>query len=192
MLTKIRLEGVMGKEFGRDWELAVSSPAEALRMIEANRPGLRQWIINNKETYDAYQVVCLYDDGRTEELSDETYMASRENLTEIRFVPVTAGASGAVKIVVGVIAIAVAYFFPGPWSPYLYKIGAALVLSGVVEVLSPRPKRNDGDSQINSYYFDGPVNTETQGAAVPIIYGRVMVGSHPISASISVSEVPLG
>jgi predicted phage tail protein len=188
MLTKVRLDGVMGKKFGKHWELDVSSPAEALRMIEANRPGLRQWVLSNREKYSTYRVVCTLDDGREEELEDATYVANRTNLKSIRFTPVVEGASGAAKIVVGAIMIAVAYFAPGPWSPYLYQIGAALILGGVVELLSPRPKKDD-KSETNSYYFDGPANTERQGNPVPLIYGRMLVGSHPISASISVDEI---
>lgn len=191
MLTKVRLEGVMGKEFGKDWEFDISSPAEALRMIEANRPGLRKWVIENREVYDSYRVVCVYDEGE-EELDDDTFLAVRGNLKEVRFVPVITGAGGVAKIVVGVLLIA-ASFIPGmqALAPYMWKIGAALILGGIVEALSPRPtKTSNSGEDLNSYYFDGPVNTETQGAAVPVIYGRVLVGSHPISASISISEVP--
>lgn len=191
MLTKVRLDGVMGKKFGKSWDLAVSSPAEALRMIEANKPGLRAWIIQNREKYDAYKIVCVYENGREELLDDDTFPLERGGLKSIRFTPTVAGASGVAKIVVGAILIA-ASFIPGlqAVSPYLFKIGAAMVLGGIVEALSPRPKtKNDQGESINSYYFDGPANTDQQGAAVPLIYGRVMAGSHPISASISVDEV---
>jgi predicted phage tail protein len=193
MLTKVRLDGVMGKKFGKEWELEVSSPAEALRLIEANQPGLRSWIINNMKTYDAYEVICTYEDGREEALCDDTYGAQRGNLSMIRFSPTISGASSTVKIIVGVVLIAVGYFVPGPWSPYLYSIGASLILGGVIEALSPRPKAPDGSGADNgnSYYFDGPANTELQGAPVPLIYGRLLVGSHPISASVTVDEAPL-
>ena len=179
----------MGKHFGKSWDLAVSSPAEALRMIEANKPGLRAWIINNREKYDAYKVLCVYDDGREELLDDETFVLERHKLKQIRFTPVVSGASAVAKIVVGAVLIA-ANFLTGFNNPYLYKIGAALILGGIVEALSPRPKTKNQDGEnINTYYFDGPANTDEQGAAVPLIYGRVIAGSRPISASISVDEV---
>jgi predicted phage tail protein len=190
MLTKVRLDGVMGKKFGKSWDLAVSSPAEALRMIEANKPGLRAWIISNQQTYDAYKIVCVYADGREELLDENTFPLQRGGLKMIRFTPVVAGASAVTRIIVGAVMIAASFLVPGAWSPYLFKIGTALVLGGVIEALSPRPKtRNDYGEQINSYYFNGPANTDQQGAAVPLIYGRVLVGSHPISASISIDEV---
>lgn len=180
----------MGKKFGKSWNLAVSSPGEALRMIEANKPGLRSWIIQNKEKYDAYRVVCTYEDGREEFLDDESYLLERGGLKSIRFTPTVSGASGVVRAIVGVVLIVVGSFTS---NPFLIKIGASLVLSGIIEALSPRPKNKDGDGNtVNSYYFDGPVNTDTQGAAVPLIYGRVLAGSRPVSASISVDELMSG
>ena len=189
MLTKVRLDGVMGKKFGQEWDLEVSSPAEALRLIEANRPGLQRWISENQETYSLYRVTVVYDDDREEDLDDDGYGLVR-TVREIRFSPQVAGASGIVKAVVGVVLIVASFFVPAVLSPYLFKIGVALTIGGVVEMLSPRPKRADGNFEaIASNYFDGPVNTERQGNPVPLIYGRVLIGSHPVSAAVTVDEV---
>lgn len=190
MLTKIRLDGVLGKKFGKEWELEVSSPSEALRLIEANKPGLRAWLVSNREKYDAYRVTCVYADGRTEDLEDNTYFLNRTGLAMIRFTPIVSGSSSTVKIIVGAVLVVAGVYFDQAW---MVKIGAALILGGVIEALSPRPKLGDNSNpdNKNSYYFDGPANTETQGSPVPLIYGRVMCGSHPVSASINVNEAPL-
>jgi predicted phage tail protein len=73
----------------------------------------------------------------------------------------------------------------------MFQAGVSLALSGVIEILSPRPKLPDGSNEdsAKSFYFDGAVNTEMQGRPIPLIYGRVLTGSHPISASISVDEI---
>jgi predicted phage tail protein len=193
MLTKVRLDGVMGKKFGKEWELDVSSPAEALRMIEANSPGLKRWVLDNREKYDAYKVICVYEDGREEALDNDTYVASRTNLKSIRFTPTVAGASGIVKVIVGAVLIVASFYVTAAGFPTLGKamlqIGATLALSGVIEILSPRPTKLDGNADAKSFYFDGAVNTEMQGNPIPLIYGRMLVGSHPISASISVDEI---
>lgn len=193
MLTKVILEGVMGAKFGRSWNLAVSSPNEALRMIGANKSGLIVWIRNNAEVYDRYKVICTYEDGRKEFLDDDTYMLERK-IAVIRFVPVPKGAGSTAKIVVGAILITVGYFVHGPWSPYLYKVGAMLILSGVIETLTPVPKRAQRDqsspgASFDSDYFNGPVNTDQQGSPVPLIYGRVLVGSHAVSAMVTVDKL---
>jgi predicted phage tail protein len=191
MLTKVRLDGVMGKKFGKEWELDVSSPAEALRMIEANSPGLKSWVVQNRDKYSAYRVICVYDDGREEALDDDTYVATRTNLKLIRFSPTVAGSSGVVKVIVGALLIIGSFYVPGPWSKFMFQAGVSLALSGVIEILSPRPKLPDGSNEdsAKSFYFDGAVNTEMQGRPIPLIYGRVLTGSHPISASISVDEI---
>jgi predicted phage tail protein len=191
MLTTVRLDGVMGAQFGKEWNLAVSSPSEALRMIEANKPGLRAWMVQNIATYDAYKVVCVYDDDREEALDDESYGLQRTGLKMIRFTPVVSGGKGGgiFGIVVGAVIVAVGIVTE---NPFLIKVGATLILGGVIQALSPTPDtkntNNDG-ANATSYYFDGPINNEQQGAPVPLIYGRVQVGSHTISASISVDEL---
>jgi predicted phage tail protein len=193
----------MGKKFGKEWELDVSSPAEALRLIDANSPGLKHWIVDNREKYAAYKIICVYDTGVEEALSDETFLAQRTNLVSIRFTPTVAGAGGGLgKIVVGALLLGAALFNPlafyggtalltGALGTAAIAIGSSLVLSGVIELLSPRPKTsgNGNADDSKSYYFDGATNTELQGNPVPLIYGRVLVGSHPISASISVDEI---
>ncbi|WP_157385783.1 tail assembly protein [Methylosarcina fibrata] len=56
MKTTVILDGVMGKKFGRKWELFVKSPAEAIRLITANRPDFLPWIRDNLPTYENYRV----------------------------------------------------------------------------------------------------------------------------------------
>jgi predicted phage tail protein len=61
------------------------------------------------------------------------------------------------------------------------------VLGGVAQMLSPQQKGlSSKDSPDNgaSYNFNGPVNTQAQGNPVPLLYGRMIVGSAVISAGI--------
>ena len=71
MLTKVILDGAMGKHFGRRWDFLVSSPAEALRMVEANKPGLRAWIVSKAQKFSSYKVTCEYEDGTKEVLAED-------------------------------------------------------------------------------------------------------------------------
>jgi predicted phage tail protein len=187
MLTTVILEGAMGKQFGRKWELEPCSPAEALRIIDANKPGMFAWIKGNLQKYGRYRVICEYPDGRKDELDGDTF-AMNGKPSKIRFVPLIEGASAAARFVVGAILLIIAYVFP-PSAPYLAPIGAGLMIGSAIEMLSPRPK-NDTDSgerkDKTSRYFDGPVNTSMQGVPVPLIYGRVLTGSHAISASLTI------
>jgi len=196
MLTTVTLYGPLGKEFGRDWELAVSSPAEAMRLIEANKPGFRNWIRNNLGKYDRYKVIIDYHDGRKEHLDQDTFALERK-VKRIRFVPIITGAGGGIgKMILGaVLLIAAAFtFFTGIGigaAPYLAGAGVALMLGGIAQLISPQPKKTDQNVREDgtSYFFDGPVNTTQQGVPVPLIYGRVLVGSHAISAKVTVDQL---
>lgn len=194
MLTKVILEGPMGKKFGKEWELDVDSPSEALRLIEANKPGLFAWIKQNLEKYSEYNVVCEYEDGTTESLDDESYKLNRQ-CKVIRFVPVIKGAGSIFRVVLGIVLIIVGVFTTifGDYSGSVIMLGVGLLASGVAQMLAPKPKMNDnsGSSGKNegSYFFDGPANTSTQGVPVQLIYGRCLVGSHTISAAVTVDQL---
>ena len=197
MLVAVVLNGQMGKAFGKNWELAVNSPAEALRMIDANKPGLFAWIRRYLKKYGKYRVTCTYEDGRKEDLDNETFEFERQ-VKRISFTPLVEGASAGVRFVVGAILVVVGYMvgFTGVGAPIGYALvaaGMSMMIGAVVEMLTPKPKmKNDQTERKDgtSYFFDGPVNTTRQGVPVQVIYGRVLVGSHVISANVNVEQLP--
>ena len=189
MLTTVTLDGAMGKQFGSRWELEVSSPAEALRLIEANVSGLREWISDKMKKYSAYKVLCEYEDGKTELLDGAGFSLERK-LKSIRFTPVVEGSGNAGKIVVGAALIWMAIPTGGAsmtlMGQMMFSVGASLVMTGVIGALSPQPKKSDPASTLNSNYFNGPTNTTAQGVPVQLIYGTVLAGSHAISAKMDI------
>lgn len=190
MLTKIYLEGPMGDQFGREWELDVESPNDAIRLIDANRPGLLSWIRKNVELYSHYRVI-LENDSESSELSDETYLKSGGAKT-IRFVPIVSGSGKWTNAIVGAATIVIG-FVAG--NEFLIKIGASMLLSGVIGALTMRTSNRRLASEsaeptsLESDVFDGPVNTSQQGVPIPLIYGRMLVGSHVISAGVIVDQL---
>ena len=90
-------------------------------------------------------------------------------------------------------------------------IGTSLILGGTASLLSPQPQlgnlganrikgegtnvRGPGPDGISrgsmgqaNYAFTGPANTVGTGATVPVIYGRVIAGSHLLAANLEVSD----
>ena len=92
-------------------------------------------------------------------------------------------------------------------------IGTSLLLGGVAEMLSPQPTiptlggGNTGRGRTapgentnatgpqgvsratsgeQSYAFSGPANTVGVGATVPLVYGKMLIGSHLISSKVAV------
>ncbi len=68
-------------------------------------------------------------------------------------------------------------------------LGASLILGGVSGLLTPTPSSLSPADQRVSFIFNGAVNTVTQGGPVPVLYGRMMVGSVVISAGITVEQI---
>ena len=87
-------------------------------------------------------------------------------------------------------------------------IGASLVLGGVSQMLSPQPepikdvRARPGEntnasgpqgvsratSGQQSYAFTGPANTVGVGATVPLVYGKLLIGSHLLSSRVDVAN----
>ena len=85
-------------------------------------------------------------------------------------------------------------------------IGAALILGGTAQLLAPQLPLNRirgsgtnvrgpgpdgitrGASGNQSYAFTGPANTVGTGTTLPVIYGRVITGSHLIAANLDIAD----
>ena len=97
--------------------------------------------------------------------------------------------------------------YAGAGSAAIGVIGASLVLGGVTQMLSPQPElpnggvstRNDfratrpesvnrGSNGQQSYAYLGAQNTVGVGATIPVAYGKVLIGSHVISADVDVAD----
>lgn len=90
----------------------------------------------------------------------------------------------------------------------LSAIGASMILGGVTEMLSPQPDLggfggvgtrddlratrpesvNRGADGQQSYAYLGAQNTVGVGATIPVAYGKVLIGSHVISADVDVAD----
>nr|BAR26057.1 putative phage-related protein tail component [uncultured Mediterranean phage uvMED]BAR26350.1 putative phage-related protein tail component [uncultured Mediterranean phage uvMED] len=93
----------------------------------------------------------------------------------------------------------------------LSAVGASLILGGTASLISPQPQlgnlganrirgegtnvRGPGPDGVTrgamghaNYAFTGPANTVGTGATVPVIYGRVIAGSHLLAANLVVSD----
>ena len=63
-------------------------------------------------------------------------------------------------------------------------LGTALMLGGAAMMLAPDVPDGTSAEKAENYLFSGPVNTVKQGQAIPLVYGRAIVGSKTISASV--------
>ncbi|MDC7814434.1 tail assembly protein [Pseudomonas sp. BLCC-B112] len=102
----------------------------------------------------------------------------------IRISPVIAGSkrAGLLQTIVGAVLVVVGLVYQP-----LLPVGLAMLAGGVIQMLSPQAKglgTQDAPNNRPSYSFNGAVNTSVQGNPVPLLYGRMIVGSSVISAGI--------
>lgn len=184
-MRKIRLYGVLAKKFGKEFELDVKSPAEAIRALCAIVPGFKRHMVEHSEPGYTIRVGKEYRDASSLAHPSSTREA-------IKIAPALAGSNSTARIIIGIILI-VGSFFIDPTgatgakiATAMFSVGVGMTLSGIAELLVPTPKMKAKERPENepSYAFDGPVNTIGQGHAVPVGYGRLTVGSQVISAQL--------
>lgn len=176
----VRLGGQL-RQFGKEYRLAVRSPAEAIKALCVQIPGLERFISSAKERGLEFVVFR----GKRNIGEAEIGYQGRG---VIRIVPVITGSkrAGILQTVVGVVLLAISYVFPVT-APYLAPAGIGLVAGGVIQMLSPQAgglKTSAAPENTPGYAFGSAKNTTASGNPVPLCYGKRRVGGAIISAAI--------
>ena len=196
-MTHVKLMGEIGEKFGSDWHMNAKSFRDIFKLIECQTEGFGQYIREKAEEGIDFTIQNgkdLIDNGL------DLQIAPPQNT--IIITPVAAGEGklgNALKIILGVILI---IYGPG-WIEGAFQhaaskaagvgefqkaerivsamkaaqwgmraLGTGLAMRGVTGYLTPESPSKAGDS----YLFDGPQNNVKEGIAVPLLYGRLIVG----------------
>jgi predicted phage tail protein len=211
----IKVYGALRERLGQcRFELNVATPAQAIKALCVNFPGLDKWLIDSEQDGVAYRVKVGREEATPSDLSVLGLPWSEREVFSIT--PVVAGAGGFGRALFGAILIGSSFFFPGAGlfgasafgafggpiaaagtlttvGTALSAVGAGLVLTGVSQIISPTPPSGlelKEANRIQNFSFSGITNTSQQGLAVPIAYGRVFVGSAVISSGLDVDHSP--
>ena len=198
-MVTIRLLGEVGRRFGRRFQLAVKTPAEALRALCVQIPELRQYLLESGEKGINWRVVTDHAMG----LEEEQLLWPMSKRMVLAPIPAGRGAVG--RIIAGVALVALAILGPAgvlgaafAKNALLFQIagtiGGSLLFSGVAELLTPTPKMpNVGgrigggptsgrstEEQLKSFTFDKSNANSLQGEVVPVLYGERIIGALPV------------
>lgn len=212
-VAKITLHGHLGEALGRkEWKLAVTSVGEAMKAIEIlSGRRLFKYLLERDKVGAKYKVILNHNPiifseppnlEKPETIFNTELCIQNPNIETIDIVPIIEGADGggdifdALMIVLGVTLIIVGAFLT-PFAPginvALVFAGLSLLATGVINLLSRPPDFEDFHALKGglkpSYLFAGPEQTIHEGGPVPLGYGRLIVGSHVISASYEVAYV---
>ena len=118
---------------------------------------------------------------------------------ELHIVPDFSGGGGFVKILIGVVLIAVAVFVPGLGTiggigvaGLLFSFGTTLVLGGILELITPAPKTNVSTLVPGSQYLGAPQNTVAANTPIPIGFGRFAVSGQFLSFNVEADLTQTG
>jgi len=213
----VKVYGALRKRLGQcRFEFDVATPAQAIKALCVNFPGLEKWLIDSEKDGVGYRV-AIGKEHVTDDLTPLVMPWSEKEIFSIT--PVVAGAGrGAGMILAGAALIAIAIIVPGAAfagagfaatgtaatataaaipatfaataAAVAGNIGIALVLGGIAQSISPQPEPTslEESAQLESFTFSNVVNTSKQGLPVPIAYGRVFAGSAVLSSSLDVDQ----
>lgn len=203
-MKTIHLHGSLATEFGSLFEVAVSGPAEAIRLLEANFPGRFVRAIYEKW----FKIRCVRRDGVSRDIVNESELLMSTGADEIHIEPIV---SGGIKGLFGLFfglpligqvfaplglslgggagAIGAAGAFGG-----IGQILTGIALLGVIYLISsalaPKdPKDKAKEDEKPSFIFDGPVNVVEQGGPVPLVYGLIRTGSTVVAGGIEIEQL---
>jgi predicted phage tail protein len=194
-MVTIRLLGEVGRKFGRRFQLAVKTPAEALRALCVQIPELRQYLLESGENGIDWRVVTDHAMG----LEEEQLLWPMSKRMVLAPIPAGRGAVG--RIVAGVALLAATFLIPGaaawlgPTAVSLITgVSVSLIFGGVAELLTPTPKMpnvggavgggptagRSAEEQLRSFTFDKSNANTLQGEVVPVLYGERIIGALPV------------
>jgi len=208
----VKVYGALRERLGQcRFELDVATPAQAVKALCVNFPGLDKWFVDSEQDGVGYRVRVGKQEATPEDLSVLALPWSEREVFSIT--PVVAGAGGGFgRVLLGGLLIGASFLFPGAglfgasafgaFGPLaagtigtlttvgtaLSAIGASLVLTGVSQMISPTPDLGDDSEKLRNFTFSGITNTAQQGLPVPIAYGRVVIGSAVISTGLDVDH----
>jgi hypothetical protein len=210
----VKVYGALRKRLGQcRFQFEADTPAQAIKALCVNFPGLDKWLLDSEQDGVAYRVTIGKEKIGEDDVSPAFLPWSEREVFSIT--PVIAGAGGTVGRIIGGIAL-VALAIAAPYiagaavwagtlsyaagsalitvSGFLGAIGASLALGGIAQLLSPTPsfsgmERGKEAARLESFSFSGITNTIQQGLPVPICYGRCYIGSAVLSSGLDVDQL---
>jgi len=199
-LTKVKLHGCLGDQFGEDWDLEIKSAAEALRAIDANCDGrFYRSLMENDKSGIKYKIIINSMEFRNEtyeksqDLRDlkETELFINKRIETLDIVPCIEGAGGSYGLIfsgLGIMALG-SYME----SPMMMLMGLGLTFQGVSNLMATPPKYEEfreiqQANKRQSYLFSGPVNSVSEGGPIPLGYGRLIIGSQLVSYNLEIFD----
>lgn len=165
-MTEIYLHGILGKKYGKRHKLAISKPKDLLFAMEANYDGFI------KDLKDLAKKNIHYTFVVDDKWCKNNESSVQKKIKKINFTPIIFGA--------GPIGFAIAAFVVAVASAIF-----AYIQAGKVEYpKTPGASGSASSAFSKSIAFSNRENLAEQGNPVPLVYGRIKVGSFVVQSTI--------
>jgi predicted phage tail protein len=177
MLKTIKLYGVLGKKFGKEFKLAVESTREAVKALSVQVPGFEQFMLTAHEQGLTFAVFQDDENIGEDQIDFET------GAKVIKIVPkvIGAGGNGILQTILGAVMVVVGVITQQYWA---VGMGVGMMVGGIAQMMMPKMDEGDQNQDGNraNKGFGGAVTTIAQGNPVPILYGQREVGGFIVNA----------
>ena len=195
-LIQVKLLGELGRTFGRSYEFMANSPKDIMSALCNQLTGFKQFMVEAHEHGIGFKVI----DGDPEGMEYANFTMGCRKLI---IAPVVSGSGAIGRILLGIALVALA-FIPGvggivlgtigktalQLGSVLFSLGTGLILTGIASLLTPPVELPKDTEKKDSYLFDRAAELTSQGAPVPLLYGRFLAESPlVISAAITTQQV---
>jgi predicted phage tail protein len=198
-MATIKLSGSLAQKFWRtkDYLLETGTTQEAFSALKHTVDGFEEFIRDQARRGMRYAIF-----RNRENVGEDRFTMS--GTTEIRIVPIVSGSKngglfqtvlGAVLVVVGVVLTVMSGSTGSPLGAALVSSGIGMMAGGIIQMLTPVPKAASQQEQAStenkpSYLFNGAFNSTQQGLPVPVIYGKMLVGSSVVAIGTWAEAIP--
>lgn len=175
---KLVLYGDLAKYFGKEHVIYVHNVEEAIKYLAVN------FSQDFTKAFNAGYYYVRKVGKNVKRCLNEKELKFSLGDCDLHIIPVVKGAAmnqkskGWVKVGVGTL-LAVAGAFTG--QAWAVTMGIGIALQGVVDVLTYVPQKKQAEDNSNNTSFN-PQNVGAEGTTIPVIYGKVKIGSVVVSS----------
>ncbi len=181
-MIRLHLYGQLKKDYGDYMDFDARTPREAVTALAYQCPKYKKYLQDN-----SWHIIL---GDKENEISEQELDIHLGKYQEVHLIPAIEGQGkygsaiiGAALFVVG----AVTGMVP------LMIMGGAMIVGGIIAATTKMPGTNETKKEEidkrASFLFTGAVNSSTQGLPIPRGYGRVLIGSSVVSASVYAEQL---
>lgn len=188
-MRKIYLHGRLNKSQIGPIELDVDTPTELIIALRSQVKGFDETFRNEQ------QVAFVKRTGeRFTSITEQQFALPFGDADDIHLISSVEGAEAVYGFFQALYAYWQSFAAAYPMLAAAIKyIAISFIMAAVSTWLAPKPTGGAGNAaaDVQSFIFNGPINSVTPGAGVPIVYGEFRVGSVVISAGSQAERVAI-